>query len=108
MLPALLPAILSGAALAFGRAMGEYGSVVLISGQLQYKTEVASLYIYKQVQDDDLAGAAATATVLLLISVLVAAGARPRAAALGGPPWLAPTRRRADAAASPISRCAAG
>jgi sulfate transport system permease protein len=69
--PALLPAILSGSALAFGRAMGEYGSVVLISGQLQYKTEVASLYIYKQVQDDDLAGAAATATLLLLISVLI-------------------------------------
>ncbi len=72
-LPALLPAIISGAALAFGRAMGEYGSVVLISGQLKYKTEVASLYIYKQVQDDDLAGAAATAVVLLLISLLVIA-----------------------------------
>ena len=70
-LPALLPAILSGCALAFGRAMGEYGSVVLISGQLQYRTEVASLYIYKQVQDDDLAAAAATAVVLLAISVLV-------------------------------------
>jgi sulfate transport system permease protein len=72
-LPALLPAILSGAALAFGRAMGEYGSVVLISGQLQYRTEVASSYIYKQVQDDDLAGAAATAVVLLLVSLLVIA-----------------------------------
>ncbi len=70
-LPALLPAILSGAALAFGRAMGEYGSVVLISGQLQYRTEVASSYIYKQVQDDDLSGAAATAVVLLIISMLV-------------------------------------
>jgi sulfate transport system permease protein len=72
-LPALLPAIISGAALAFGRAMGEYGSVVLISGQLQYKTEVASLLIYKQVQDDNLAGAAATAVVLLVISLLVIA-----------------------------------
>ncbi len=70
-LPALLPAILSGSALAFGRAIGEYGSVVLISGQLQYRTEVASLYVYKQVQDDDLAGAAATSVVLLAISVLV-------------------------------------
>ncbi len=73
-LPALLPAILSGSALAFGRAMGEYGSVVLISGQLQYRTEVASLYIYKQVQDDDLAGASATAVVLLAISGLVLVG----------------------------------
>jgi len=70
-LPALLPAISSGAALAFGRAMGEYGSVVLISGQLQYRTEVASSYVFKQVQDDDLAGAASTAVVLLLISLLV-------------------------------------
>ncbi|MEO6701013.1 MAG: sulfate ABC transporter permease subunit CysT [Jatrophihabitantaceae bacterium] len=85
-LPALLPAIASGAALAFGRAMGEYGSVVLISGQLQYKTEVASSYIYKQVQDDDLAGAAATAVVLLLISLLVIAslGALQRWAARRG------------------------
>jgi sulfate transport system permease protein len=72
-LPSLLPAIISGAALAFGRAMGEYGSVVLISGQLQYKTEVASLLVYKQVQDDDLSGAAATAVVLLLLSLLVIA-----------------------------------
>ncbi|UQX86772.1 sulfate ABC transporter permease subunit CysT [Jatrophihabitans telluris] len=70
-LPAVLPAVLSGAALAFGRAMGEYGSVVLISGQLTYKTEIASLYIYKQIQDDALPQAAATATVLLLISVVV-------------------------------------
>jgi sulfate transport system permease protein len=70
-LPAVLPAVLSGAALAFGRAMGEYGSVVLISGQLQYRTEVASSYVYKQVQDDDLAGAAATAVLLLVISLLV-------------------------------------
>jgi sulfate transport system permease protein len=82
-LPVLLPAILSGSALAFGRAMGEYGSVVLISGQLQNRTEVASLYVYKQVQDDDLAGAAATAVVLLLISglVLVALGVLRRWAA---------------------------
>ncbi len=72
-LPGLLPAIVSGATLAFGRAMGEYGSVVLISGQLQNRTEVASSYIYKQLQDDDLAGAAATAVVLLIISLLVIA-----------------------------------
>ena len=72
-LPAITPAVLSGAALAFGRAMGEYGSVVLISGQIEYKTEVAPLYIYKQIQDDALSQAAATATVLLIISLLVIA-----------------------------------
>jgi sulfate transport system permease protein len=71
-LPALAPAIASGAALAFGRAMGEYGSVVLISGDLP-RTQVASQYIYGQIQDDNLDGAAATATVLLVISVLVLA-----------------------------------
>jgi sulfate transport system permease protein len=84
-LPPILPAVASGAALAFGRAMGEYGSVVLISGQLP-STEIASLHIYKQIQDDDLAGAAATATVLLLISLVVIAllGALQRWAARRG------------------------
>jgi sulfate transport system permease protein len=70
-LPAIAPAIASGTALAFARAMGEYGSVVLISGGLQFKTEVASMYIYDQFQNGDLAAASATATVLLLISVIV-------------------------------------
>ncbi|HST48743.1 sulfate ABC transporter permease subunit CysT [Jatrophihabitans sp.] len=71
-LPAITPAIASGAALAFGRAMGEYGSVVLISGQLP-RTEVASQYIYQQIESGYLPDAAATATVLLVISVLVLA-----------------------------------
>jgi sulfate/thiosulfate transport system permease protein len=71
-LPAIVPAIASGASLAFGRAMGEYGSVILISGQLP-RTEVASQYIYQQIENDQLPDAAATATVLLLISVLVLA-----------------------------------
>ncbi|HEX8092548.1 sulfate ABC transporter permease subunit CysT [Jatrophihabitans sp.] len=71
-LPAIAPAIASGASLAFGRAMGEYGSVVLISGQLP-RTEVASQYIYQQIESGYLPDAAATATVLLAISVLVLA-----------------------------------
>ena len=70
-LPAIAPAIASGTALAFARAMGEYGSVVLISGGLQFKTEIASMYVYAQLQNGDLAAASATATVLLLISVIV-------------------------------------
>ncbi len=70
-LPSIVPAVLSGSALAFGRAMGEYGSVVLISGQLARKTEVASQYIYQLNQNDALSEAAATATILLLISVVV-------------------------------------
>jgi sulfate/thiosulfate transport system permease protein len=69
-LPTIRPAVLSGAALAFARAMGEYGSVVLIAGGLP-RTQMAPMYVYQQIQNDDLAGAAATSTVLLLISVLV-------------------------------------
>ncbi len=72
-LPALAPAILSGAALSFGRAMGEYGAVILISGQLP-RTEVASQYLYQQIENGNLSDAAATATVLLLISAVVLGG----------------------------------
>jgi sulfate transport system permease protein len=71
-LPALAPAIASGTALAFGRAMGEYGSVLLISGGLP-KTSVASQYVFSQIQNDAYVSAAAVSTVLLLISVAVLA-----------------------------------
>jgi sulfate/thiosulfate transport system permease protein len=71
-LPALVPAIASGAALAFGRAMGEYGSVLLISGNLP-NTSVASQYVFGQIENDQYVSAAAVATVLLLISVVVLA-----------------------------------
>jgi sulfate/thiosulfate transport system permease protein len=70
-LPAILPAIAGGAGLAFARAMGEYGSVVLISGGLQFKTEISSMYVYSQIENDELAAAAATATALLAISLVV-------------------------------------
>ena len=70
-LPAIFPAIAGGAALAFARAMGEYGSVVLISGGLQFKTEISSMYVYSQIENDELAAAAATATALLAISLVV-------------------------------------
>jgi sulfate transport system permease protein len=71
-LPAIAPAIASGAALAFGRAMGEYGSVLLISGGLA-RSSVASQYVFAQIQNDAYTAAAAVSTVLLLISVLVLA-----------------------------------
>jgi sulfate transport system permease protein len=75
--PNLLPAILSGVALAFARAVGEFGSVVLISGNLPFKTEVASVYIFGRIQSNDNAGAAALSLVLLAISfsVLLLVGA---------------------------------
>ncbi|HET6222260.1 MAG TPA: sulfate ABC transporter permease subunit CysT [Dongiaceae bacterium] len=74
--PNLLPAILSGVALAFARAVGEFGAVVLISGNLPFKTEVASVYIFGRLGTGDTAGAAALSLVLLLISfaVLLAVG----------------------------------
>ena len=67
--PNLLPAILSGVALAFARAVGEFGAVVLISGNVPFKTEVSSVYISGQIESDNPAGAAAVSVVLLLISL---------------------------------------
>jgi sulfate transport system permease protein len=70
-LPNLVPAILSGAALAFARAVGEFGSIVLISGNIPFDTQVASMFIFKQIESDNPVGAAAVAVVLLLISLLI-------------------------------------
>lgn len=70
-LPALLPALLSGAGLAFARAIGEYGSVVLIGGAVPGKTEVSSQYIRTLIEFDDRTGAAAVSMVLLAISFVV-------------------------------------
>jgi sulfate transport system permease protein len=69
--PNLLPAILSGVALAFARAVGEFGAVVLISGNVPFKTEVSSVYISGQIESDNATGAAAVSVVLLLISLAV-------------------------------------
>ena len=76
-LPSILPAILSGVALAFARAIGEFGAVVLISGNRPFKTEVASLYIFGRIESGDSGGAAAASVVILGISfvVLIAIGA---------------------------------
>jgi sulfate transport system permease protein len=75
--PNLLPAILSGVALAFARAVGEFGAVVLISGNIPFKTEVSSVYIFGQLESGNGSGAAAVSVVLLVISlgVLLAIGA---------------------------------
>jgi sulfate transport system permease protein len=67
--PNLLPAILSGATLSFARAVGEFGSIVLISGNLPFKTQVSSVYVDKLIQSDATTQAAAVATVLLFISL---------------------------------------
>jgi sulfate transport system permease protein len=70
-LPSLLPAIVSGMALSFARAVGEFGSLVLITGNLPFKTEVGSVYVFGQIQNDNLPAAAAVAVVLLLAALVV-------------------------------------
>jgi sulfate transport system permease protein len=69
--PNLLPAVLSGVALSFARAIGEFGSVVLISGNLPFDTEVASVYIFGQIENGNMSGAAAVSMVLLAVSFVV-------------------------------------
>jgi len=73
-LPGILPAVLSGVALAFARAIGEFGAVVLISGNLPFKTEVASVYVFGRIESGDEQGAAAASIVILAISLLVLLG----------------------------------
>jgi sulfate/thiosulfate transport system permease protein len=70
-LPALLPSLFSGAGLAFSRAIGEYGSVVLIGGAVPGETEVSSQWIRTLIENDDRTGAAAVSIVLLAISFVV-------------------------------------
>jgi sulfate/thiosulfate transport system permease protein len=70
-LPALRPAMLAGVGLAFGRAVGEFGAIVLISGNLPFKTEVASVFIFGRIESDAVTSAAAVSVVLLALSLLV-------------------------------------
>ncbi|HEX8855748.1 MAG TPA: sulfate ABC transporter permease subunit CysT [Thermoleophilaceae bacterium] len=72
-LPNLQPAIVAGCSLGFARALGEFGSVVLISGNIPFKTEVASVFIFSQIGNDNVTGAAAVSVVLLALSMVVLA-----------------------------------
>jgi sulfate transport system permease protein len=72
--PHVLPALLSGVALAFARAIGEFGAVILISGNLPFKTEVASLYVFQRINSGDTSGAAALALLMLVVSFGVLLG----------------------------------
>jgi len=68
-LPNLTPAIVTGVALAFARSIGEFGSLVLISGNIPFETEVSSVYIFGQIESGNTESAAAVSVVLLAISV---------------------------------------
>jgi sulfate/thiosulfate transport system permease protein len=70
-LPSLTPVLLTGAGLTFSRAIGEFGSVVLIGGAVPGKTEVSSQWIRTLIENDDRTGAAAISIVLLVISFVV-------------------------------------
>jgi sulfate transport system permease protein len=71
--PNLLPGLAAGVALAFARALGEYGSLVLITGNIPFKTEVSSVFIRSQIESGNEAGAAAVSVVLLTVSLVLLA-----------------------------------
>ena len=70
LIPPLLPAILTGFALAFARAVGEYGSVIFIAGNIPYVSEIAPLLIIIKLEEYNYAGATVIATIMLAISFL--------------------------------------
>jgi sulfate/thiosulfate transport system permease protein len=69
--PNLLPGILAGVLLAFARALGEFGSLILISGNIPFDTEVSSVFIRSQIESGNVSGASAVSVVLLVISLLL-------------------------------------
>jgi sulfate transport system permease protein len=71
LLPPLVPPLLTGFALAFARAIGEYGSVVFISGNMPMRTEITSLLIITKLEQFDYAGATAIAVVMLMVSFVL-------------------------------------
>ena len=73
-LPSLVPAMAAGAALAFARAISEYGSLVLLSGNLPFKTEVVSVRVLSFIENGNSAAAAALASVMLAIALVVIVG----------------------------------
>jgi len=70
-LPSILPAVLTGAALSFSRAIGEFGSVVIVAGNIPMRTQVASVFIYGEVESDNPQGALGVSIVLLALSFAV-------------------------------------
>lgn len=70
-LPSLLPALLTGFGLAFARALGEYGSVIFIAGNVPMRSEITSLLIITKLEQYDYVGATALATVMLVVSFLL-------------------------------------
>lgn len=76
LLPPLLPAILSGGVRSFARALGEFGSIVVVSGNIPYKTLTAPIYIFGEIEAGDPHAAAAVSLVLLLLAVALTYASR--------------------------------
>jgi len=72
--PELWPALLTGIAMAFARAVGEYGSVIFIAGNMPLKSEITPLLIMTKLEQYDYAGATALGVVMLLVSFVLALG----------------------------------
>jgi sulfate/thiosulfate transport system permease protein len=73
-LPPLMPALLTGIALGFSRAVGEYGSIVIIAGNVPFKDLIAPVLIFQRLEQFDIVGATVLGTVLLLISLVILLG----------------------------------
>jgi sulfate/thiosulfate transport system permease protein len=73
-LPVLRPAILTGALLSFARSLGEFGSIVIISGNIPMRTQTATVYIYTQIEEGNIQAAAGASAVLLFVSFTVTIG----------------------------------
>ena len=70
-LPTLLPSVLTGAALSFSRALGEFGSIVIVAGNIPFKTQVASVYIYGEIESANIQSALGISVVLLFSSFVI-------------------------------------
>jgi sulfate transport system permease protein len=100
-LPALRPAIVTGFALAFARALGEYGSVVFMSGNMPGKTEIAPLLVMSKLEQFDYAGATAIALVMLIASFAILV-------VINGLTWRAARTARARGTRTPPQRPTSG
>lgn len=70
-LPSLMPSILTGAALSFSRALGEFGSIIMVAGNIPFRTQVASVYIYGEIESYNPQGALGLSVVLLFFSFAI-------------------------------------
>ncbi|MCI0471358.1 MAG: sulfate ABC transporter permease subunit CysT [Candidatus Aminicenantes bacterium] len=70
-LPTLMPAVLTGAALSFSRALGEFGSIVVVAGNIPFKTQLSAVYIYGEIETENFQSALGVSVVLLVCSFLV-------------------------------------